>query len=377
MLDDTLREGLTFDDVTLVPAESDVLPVDAELRTRLGPGLSLALPIVSSAMDTVTESAMAIAVARMGGLGIVHRNLSVEAQAREVALVKSAPPLRERYPSVSLDARGRLLVAAAIGVGPDREARAEALLAAGCDALCIDTAHGHSRRVLDAVRATRAAYPDVVLIAGNVSTGEGCRALAEAGAHAIKIGQGPGSICTTRIVAGVGVPQVTAIADAARAAADFDVALIGDCGVRYSGDVVKALAAGAHAVMLGGLLAGTDESPGEIVRIGDRAFKAYRGMGSLGAMQGGAAGAERYSQDPRGAKFVPEGVEGCVPYKGPVDAVLFQLAGGLRAGMGYLGAPDLATLRARARFLRVTPAGLRESHAHDVTVTNEAPNYRR
>jgi IMP dehydrogenase len=376
MLEETLREGLTFDDVTLVPAESDVLPAEADLRVRIA-GLELWLPIISSAMDTVSEAPMATALARLGGLGVIHRNLTVEAQAREVERVKEAPIDRARYPTPAVDAHERLLVAAAIGVGADRLARAEALLRAGADALCIDTAHGHSRRVLDAVSDARARWPSVPILAGNVSTGEGCRALCEAGAHAVKVGQGPGSICTTRVVAGVGVPQVTAIAEGAAAAARFGVTVIGDGGVRYSGDLVKALAAGAHAVMLGGALAGTDESPGDIVRVSDRAFKTYRGMGSLGAMQGGAAGAERYSQDARAQKFVPEGVEGCVPYKGPVEGVVFQLAGGLRAGMGYLGCRTIEELRARARFMRVTPAGLRESHAHDVLVTNEAPNYRR
>jgi IMP dehydrogenase len=376
MLEETLREGLTFDDVTLVPAESDVLPAEADLRVRIA-GLELWLPMISSAMDTVTEAPMAAALARLGGLGVIHRNLTVEAQAREVERVKEAPIDRARHATPAVDAHERLLVAAAIGVGADRLARAEALLRAGADALCIDTAHGHSRRVLDAVSDARARWPSVPILAGNVSTGEGCRALCEAGAHAVKVGQGPGSICTTRVVAGVGVPQVTAIAEGAAAAARFGVTVIGDGGVRYSGDLVKALAAGAHAVMLGGALAGTDESPGDIVRVGDRAFKTYRGMGSLGAMQGGAAGAERYSQDARAQKFVPEGVEGCVPYKGPVEGVVFQLAGGLRAGMGYLGCRTIEELRARARFMRVTPAGLRESHAHDVLVTNEAPNYRR
>lgn len=377
MLEESLREGLTFDDVTLLPAESSVLPGEAELRTHLAPTVTLNVPVVSSAMDTVTEAPMAMALARLGGLGVIHRNLDPAAQAAAVRAVKGAEVSPEAYPLAARDARGRLLVAAALGVGPDRDARAEALVAAGCDVLCIDTAHGHSARVVEAVRAIRARYPQVALFAGNVSTADGCAALCDAGAHAVKVGQGPGSICTTRIVAGIGVPQVTAIADCARVAEPYGAAILGDGGIRYSGDIVKAIAAGAHAVMLGSLFAGTDESPGVVLEEDGRAFKGYRGMGSLGAMHGGAAGAERYGQDAKAQKFVPEGVEGRVGYKGTVAEVLFQLLGGLRAGMGYLGCATIPEVRARARFMRVSTAGLRESHAHDILLTAEAPNYRR
>jgi IMP dehydrogenase len=282
----------------------------------------------------------------------------------------------ERHPEAALDSLGRLLVGAAIGVGADREARIEALRRAGCDVVCIDTAHGHSSRVLEAVRDTKRAFPELPLVAGNVSTAEGCEALCQAGADAVKVGQGPGSICTTRIVSGVGVPQLTAIADCARVAALHGVPIIADGGIRYSGDLVKALAAGADTVMIGGLLAGTEEAPGEVVLYQGRPYKAYRGMGSLGAMMRGSA--ERYSQDGIATeKYVPEGVEGRVPVKGTVAEVLLQLCGGLRSGLGYLGCGTLPELRARARFMRVSPAGLRESHPHDLALIDSAPNYRR
>jgi IMP dehydrogenase len=280
---------------------------------------------------------------------------------------------QRQYPSAVKDALGRLLVGAAIGVGVDREARIEALLKAGCDVLCIDTAHGHSTRVPDAVRDTKRNFPAVPLVAGNVSTGEGYEALCRAGADAVKVGQGPGSICTTRVVAGVGIPQVTAIADCARAFERHGVPIIADGGIKYSGDIVKAIAAGAHTVMIGSLLAGTEESPGEVILYQGRAYKTYRGMGSLGAMRDG--GAERYGQQDA-QKYVPEGIEGRVAFKGPLAETLFQLAGGLRSGMGYLGCRTLEELRRGARFMRVSPAGLRESHVHDVIITKEAPNYR-
>jgi IMP dehydrogenase len=434
-------------------------------------------------MDTVTEAQMAIAIAQLGGIGVIHRNLPIDRQAAEVARVKrfesvvindpitvrsdtlleevlslaerhgiacfpvvdqgkltgivthrdlwsednpkrairelmstklvTAKPgisaeeakrimhahrkeklplvnergefaglitikdveKRKRYPDAAIDSRGRLLAAAALGVGPDREGRARALVDAGVDVLVIDTAHGHTGSVIAAVRATKKAFPNVQLIAGNVGTSEGTQALIDAGVDAVKVGIGPGSICTTRIVAGVGVPQLTAIDNAARVAMKSGVPVIADGGIKYSGDVVKALAAGASVVMIGGLFAGVDESPGEVVLYQGRAFKQYRGMGSLGAMQEGSA--DRYAQDAQrdAGKLVPEGIEGRVPSRGPLEETVRQLMGGLRSGMGYVGAADLAELRDKSSFVRITPAGLRESHVHDVIITKEAPNY--
>ncbi len=365
MLPDHIPTALTYDDVLLVPAYSDVLPAQVSLRTRLSRRVTLDAPLLAAAMDTVCEAPMAIAMARAGGLGVLHKNLSPAEQAQAVRQVKEA-----RSPHGA-----RLLAAAAVGVGGDADERAQALVAAGVDVLVIDTAHGHSRGVLDAVRKLRRRYPDVDLVAGNIATGEAAAALIEAGADALKVGIGPGSICTTRVVAGVGVPQVTAIASAVAVAQEHDVPVIADGGVRSSGDIVKALAAGAHTVMLGGALAGTDEAPGELVRDGARAYKTYRGMGSLTAMERGSK--DRYFQGDvaNARKLVPEGIEGRVPAKGPVADVLHQLLGGLRAGMGYVGAPDIEALRHTDRFIRVTGAGLHESHPHDVAITHRAPNY--
>jgi IMP dehydrogenase len=477
------REGLTFDDVLLVPRHSRVLPADVDTRTRLTRDLSLRIPLVSSAMDTVTEADTAIAMARAGGLGFIHKNMPVEAQAHEVLRVKKAEsgmvldpvtvhpdqPLSEAvalmrlheisglpvvndgiavgiltqrdvrfienqhrpvrtvmttklvtapegidlekskallhenriekllvvgddgrlkglitikdiekaaaHPDASKDAVGRLLVGAAVGVGGDRDARVEALLAAGADVIAVDTAHGHSQGVLESVAELRRSFPGVRLVAGNVATAEATRALIDAGADCVKVGIGPGSICTTRVVAGVGVPQVTAILDCAAAAAERDVPIIADGGIKFSGDVVKAIAAGADVVMVGSLFAGTGEAPGEVVLYQGRSYKVYRGMGSLGAMRKGSG--DRYFQARTEAgKLVPEGIEGRVPYRGPLADTLFQLVGGLRAGMGYTGCPDIRTLRTETEFVRITAAGLRESHVHDVVVTEEAPNYR-
>ncbi len=476
--------ALTFDDVLLAPGYSEVLPKDAALKTTLADGLVLPLPLLSSAMDTVTESRMAIAMARAGGLGIIHKNLDIDEQAAEVRRVKrsesrviespvtvapdeplqTARALMEQHgisglpvvdgeqlvgiitrrdlrwvtddggpvsgrmstrlvtapagvsledakrllgesrveklllvhgdgrlaglltvrdldkvkdhPNAAKDDQGRLLVGAAIGVGDRERERAVALLAAGVDLLVVDTAHGHSRGVLDMVRSLRASYPSARLAGGNVATAEATRALFDAGADCVKVGIGPGSICTTRIVAGVGVPQLSAILDCARVATECGRSIIADGGVKFSGDVVKALAAGAHAVMIGSLFAGTDEAPGEVILYQGRSYKVYRGMGSLGAMQKGSR--DRYFQDATDErKLVPEGIEGRVPHKGPVGDSLYQLAGGLRAGMGYVGAATLAELQAKARFVRITNAGLAESHVHDVIVTREAPNYNR
>ena len=480
---DTFPEALTFDDVSLVPRHSEVLPHEVDTATTLGRGVVLKVPMLSAAMDTVTEAETAIAMAQAGGLGVIHKNMTPDAQAQMVKRVKkyeagvvrdpfTLPPnapvgeafaLMERhgvsgfpvvegdrlvgivtsrdlriagdksapvstlmtrdlvtaaegvsredslrllhehrieklllvdgdgrlrglitmkdlqnvddYPSAARDGDGRLLTAAAVGPGRDLEPRAEALTSAGVDVVVVDTAHGHSKGVLDAVRWLRKTWPDLVVVAGNIASAEAARDLAEAGADCVKVGIGPGSICTTRVVAGVGVPQVSAVMEVSAAARKLGVTTIADGGIKYSGDVVKALAAGADMVMVGSLLAGTHEAPGEVVLFQGRSFKVYRGMGSLGAMEQGSR--DRYGQaDVKDAgKLVPEGIEGRVPYRGPLAATIYQLAGGLRSGMGYLGARTLKDLRERARFVRVTAAGLRESHVHDVIITKEAPNY--
>ncbi len=484
MIEEHPRLALTFDDVLLQPGYSDFLPADADVRTRLTRELSLNIPIVSAAMDTVTEWRTAVTMAREGGLGVLHKNLTPEEQAREVLKVKRAEsgmvldpvtiePTRslrdafeimrrhdisglpvvdqgklvgiltsrdvrfeknvlqpveqlmtrklvtvplgvsqerarellhahriekllvtgdkgelvglitirdllqaEKYPHAIKDDKGRLRVAAALGVGKDRFERAAALVAAGVDVLVIDTAHGHSKGVIDAVRETKREHPYTQVIAGNIATAEATLALIEAGADGVKVGIGPGSICTTRIVAGVGVPQVSAIADCARAAQKHDVPVIADGGIKFSGDMVKAIAAGAEVVMIGSLFAGTDETPGQVVLYQGRSYKQYRGMGSLGAMRKGSK--DRYAQaDVEDAgKLVPEGIEGRVPHRGSLSSVVYQLVGGLRAGMGYTGSKTISDLRTKAKFVRQTAQGLKESHVHDVVVTEEAPNYR-
>jgi IMP dehydrogenase len=366
--------ALTFDDVLLAPAWSETLPHEAVLTARLTRRLSLPMPLLSAAMDTVTGTPMAIAMAQAGGLGVLHKNQSTAEQGDAVRAVKSATPLPDATPAC--DAEGRLLAAAAIGPGAAGLERAAALVAAGLDVLVIDTAHGHSRNVLTTVADARKRWPELQIIAGNVATAEAVRALCEAGADAVKVGIGPGSICTTRIVAGVGVPQLSAVLACADEGRRHDVPIIADGGIRFSGDLVKALAAGADTVMLGSLLAGTDEAPGEVVEVGDRRFKSYRGMGSLGAMAQGSK--DRYFQDQTKdpGKLVPEGVEARVAAKGPVAAQLHQLIGGVRAGMGYTGARTLADLQ-RALFVRITAAGLSESHVHDVAMAGDTPNYRK
>ena len=480
-----LGEGLTFDDVLLVPAGTEILPRDARVTSRLTRKISLSIPLVSAAMDTVTESRTAIAMAQEGGLGFIHKNLPVEAQAAQVARVKkfesgmvsdpltvgpdetlaealavmkkagiSGLPVSDNQrlvgiltnrdlrfeenlgrkvrevmtheelitaePGVSLeearrilhahriekllvvddkghlhglitvkdiekttlfpdacrDERGRLRVGAAVGVGADWQARAEALVDAGVDVICVDTAHGHSRGVLDTVNALKKAYPGLEIVGGNVGTADGAQALIDAGVDGVKVGMGVGSICTTRIISGVGMPQVTAVDDASKACQAAGVPLIADGGIRYSGDVVKCLAFGADTIMIGSLFAGTEESPGETILYQGRTYKMYRGMGSLGAMQAGSR--DRYFQDGEEdtIKLVPEGIEGRVPYKGTLSSNIHQLVGGIRAGMGYLGVPDLVALRRDARYLRISEAGHRESHVHDVVVAKEAPNYR-
>lgn len=484
-----LGKALTFDDVLLVPAYSQVLPRDTSLSTRLSRNIQLNLPLVSAAMDTVTEARLAIAIAQEGGIGIVHKNLTPKQQAAEVARVKryesgllkdpitispGVPvrnvielsrqhgisgfpvvdegrvvgivtnrdlrfetrldaPVREimtprerlitvregasldegkalmhkhklervlvvndafelrglmtvkdinkqtNFPNAARDASGKLRVGAAVGVGEGTEERAELLAKAGVDVLVVDTAHGHSAGVIERVRWVKKNYPNVDVIGGNIATGAAALALAEAGADGVKVGIGPGSICTTRIVAGVGVPQITAIDNVAKALAGSGVPLIADGGIRYSGDIAKAIAAGANAVMMGGMFAGTEEAPGEIVLFQGRSYKSYRGMGSIGAMQQGSA--DRYFQDNTGAnpnadKLVPEGIEGRVPYKGSMVSIVFQMAGGLRAAMGYCGCATVDEMRAKAEFVEITSAGIRESHVHDVQITKEAPNYR-
>ncbi|OJH41821.1 IMP dehydrogenase [Cystobacter ferrugineus] len=483
MLTPDVPLALTFDDVLLLPAESEVLPRDADLSTRLTRNLRLNIPLLSAAMDTVTEARTAIAMAQEGAIGVIHKNMTPEQQALEVSKVKKfesgmvvdpitvepqaplarAIELMRQYnisgipvvqgrklvgivtsrdvrfvtdlgqkvetvmtrklvtgregisqpdaqkllhehriekllivdeqfelrglitikdiekrrtrPNAAKDSKGRLLCAAAVGASADREARVDALVKAGVDVIVIDTAHGHSRGVLEAVRDTRKNFRGFELIAGNVATAAGTRALIEAGVDAVKVGIGPGSICTTRVVAGVGVPQLTAVDECSREADKHGVPIISDGGIKYSGDIVKALAAGASTVMIGSLFAGTDEAPGEVILYQGRSYKSYRGMGSLSAMKQGAK--DRYFQsDVEAVKLVPEGIEGRVPYKGSLGMNIHQMLGGLRSGMGYVGCATIDELRAKARFVRITSAGLKESHVHDVIITEEAPNYR-
>lgn len=479
------REGLTFDDMLLVPGYSEVLPSEVRVNSRLTPQISLNIPICSSAMDTVTEGRLGIALAREGGLGIVHKNMSVEEQVAEIDKVKrsesgvivdpfylhpddrvsDAVELMEHYhisgvpivdgkmklvgiitnrdlrfvteymqpisnvmtkenlitapegtklegateilrkhkveklpivnadgvlkglvtikdirkakdfPNSCKDEHGRLRVGAALGVGEEAISAADLFIDAGVDVLVVDTAHGHSRSVIETVRELRKRYPDVPLIAGNIATGEAAEALLDAGADGVKVGVGPGSICTTRVIAGIGVPQLTAVMAASAVARSRGKTVVADGGIRYSGDVVKALAAGADSVMVGSLFAGTDESPGEVVIYRGRSFKSYRGMGSLGAMKEGKSRERYFQQDRPDDKLVPEGIEGLVPYKGPLGGVVQQLVGGLRSGMGYVGAADIDELQAKGRFVKITAAGVKESHPHDVVITKEAPNY--
>ncbi|MGM0522237.1 MAG: IMP dehydrogenase [Pseudomonadota bacterium] len=482
------QEALTFDDVLLIPGFSDILPKDVSLKTRLTRDLSLNIPLVSAAMDTVTEARLAIAMAQEGGIGIIHKNMSIAQQAAEVRKVKkhesvivndpvtvspkakledllamarengfsgfpvvegetlvgivterdmrfqpnhgdsvsdimtprerlvtvpegtdleeSKARMREHriekmlivddefhlrglvtfqdiekartYPMAAKDSDGRLLVGAAVGTGPETPDRIAALAEAGVDAVIVDTAHGHSQGVIDRVRWIKANFPKIQVIGGNIATGEAARSLAEAGADGVKVGIGPGSICTTRVVAGVGVPQITAVSNVAAALEAYDIPLIADGGVRFSGDLAKAIAAGASAVMVGGLLAGTEEAPGEVELYQGRTYKAYRGMGSMGAMSQNQGSADRYFQDKSAGaeKLVPEGIEGRVPYKGMMGAIVHQLMGGLRASMGYTGCRDVQEMRTKPEFVKITGAGFNESHVHDVQITKEAPNYR-
>ena len=362
-----LMLGLTYDDVLLLPDASEVVPSEVITRTRLTRNIEIDIPIASSAMDTVTESKMAIAMAAAGGIGIIHRNLSIEDQVKEVKNV------------LAVNKRG--LVGAAVGVGDDGFARAKALIEAGVNVVVVDTAHGHHRAVLEAIERIRKEFKDIDIIGGNVATRAGAQALINAGADAVKVGVGPGSICTTRVVAGVGVPQITAIMEAHKATVKAGIPLIADGGLQYSGDIPKAIVAGADCVMLGSLLAGCDESPSELVEIDGVKFKVYRGMGSLGAMQSRGEqksySKDRYMQDDvlSEDKLVPEGIEGKIKYRGPVTSVIHQLVGGLRSGMGYAGAPDIETLRREGQLIQITAAGLQESHPHDVFDVADAPNY--
>jgi len=484
MLEDNVKLGLTFDDVLLLPAKSKVLPAGVDVSTRFTKNIKINIPLVSAAMDTVTEAKLAIAIAREGGIGIIHRAMSIEAQAAEVDKVKKSesgmildpitlPPeerifkalsimerykisgvpitkgrrlvgiltnrdlrfetdmqkrisevmtkkglitapegtsleeaqkilhehrieklpivdedfnlvglitikdieKRKKYPNACKDEVGRLRVGAALGVGKEAIERAEALSQAGVDVLVVDTAHGHSKAVIDTVKELCKKFKEIDIVAGNVATAEATKELIAAGASAVKVGVGPGSICTTRIIAGAGVPQLTAIKECSKVADRDGIPIIADGGIKYSGDITKAIAAGASSVMIGGLFAGTDESPGEVVLFQGRSYKVYRGMGSLGAMESGAR--DRYFQEGvESRKLVPEGVEGRVPYKGPLATSVHQLVGGLKSGMGYCGCSSIEELRKKARFIRITPAGLRESHVHDVIITKEAPNYR-
>lgn len=371
------KKGLTFDDVLLIPAESHVLPNEVDLSTQLADNIKLNIPLISAGMDTVTEGAMAIAMALQGGLGVVHKNMSIQAQASEVANVKSVV-VPGNATKAAVDDQNRLLCAAAVGVTSDTFERAEALLEAGADAIVIDTAHGHSAGVLRKIKEFREHFPKQTLIAGNVATGDATRALFDAGVDVVKVGIGPGSICTTRIVAGVGVPQITAIYDSATAAREYGKPIIADGGIKYSGDVVKALAAGGNAVMLGSMLSGTTEAPGDIFEDNGKKYKRYRGMGSVGAMAQAHGSSDRYFQGGvnEANKLVPEGVEARVEYKGDVSDVVFQIDGGLRSGMGYCGAANIPELIEKAQFVQITNAGLRESHPHDVQMTKAAPNYK-
>src|SRR6266403_1302376 len=422
-----LEEALTFDDVLLVPAYSEILPREVDLSTRVTRRIRLNVPLMSAAMDTVTEARLAITIAQEGGVGIIHKSMTIEAQAREVDRVKKfesgvikdpitvSPAMTIRqvlallhkhriekllvvngdhelvgmitvkdfqkaneFPRACKDDGGRLRVGAAVGTTPDTLDRVAALTEAGVDLVVVDTAHGHSRGVLDTVKRIKAKWADSQVIAGNIATAEAAQALVDAGADAVKVGIGPGSICTTRIVAGVGVPQISAVAAVAQALHDADVPVISDGGIRFSGDIAKAIAAGAHAVMIGGLFAGTEESPGEVELYQGASYKSYRGMGSLGAMGERHGSADRYFQDAATEleKLVPEGVVGRVPYKGSVVTILRQLSGGLRAAMGYTGSRNITDMRTRPVFVRITTAGIRESHVHDVSITKEAPNYR-
>ncbi len=369
-----IKEAYTFDDVLLVPGYSEVLPHQVDLKTKLTKNISLNIPLISAAMDTVTESAMATAMALEGGLGIIHKNLDIESQAGAVKKVKNHKVDLEQYPNAVFGKDGKLLTGAAIGVSADLKDRVTALYKAGVDVITLDSAHGHSKGIIDALKKVKKMFPVLDVIAGNIVTAQAAQDLVDAGADAVKIGVGPGAICTTRVVAGVGVPQLTAVNDVFEQLKNSDAGIIADGGVKFSGDIAKAIAVGAHSVMLGRLLAGTDEAPGDIVWRDGKKFKSYVGMGSMAAMQRGSK--DRYfQQDKSDKKLVPEGIEAIVDYKGSVHKIIYQLLGGLRAGMGYCGTKNIEALRHDARLVKISSAGLTESHPHDVLIAKNAPNY--
>jgi IMP dehydrogenase len=374
-MDKIIGEALTFDDVLIVPCYSEVTPDMVDISSFLTPSIPINVPLVSSPMDTVTEASMAIAMARNGGVGVIHKNMPIESQKGEIEKVKQwqIKDKGDKYPRACKDDGGALIVGGAVGVGTDCLPRVEALLAAGADFIVVDSAHGHSANVIRSIGEIKAAWPNCQLIAGNVVSFEGARAILEAGADTVKVGIGAGSICTTRIIAGVGVPQITAIAEVVKVATKMDRCVIADGGIKYSGDIVKAIAVGANCVMGGNLFAGCEEAPGEKISSDGHHYKIYRGMGSEEAMKSGSA--DRYSQN-SSKKFVPEGVIGRVQYKGYVDDIVYQLVGGLRSGMGYVGAATLEDLRKNAKFVKINAAGLRESHIYDITMVKEPPNYK-
>ncbi|WP_417935117.1 IMP dehydrogenase [Erysipelothrix rhusiopathiae] len=369
-----IKEAYTFDDLLLVPAKSEVVPAQVKLQTRLTDKITLNIPIVSPAMDTVTEDAMAIMLAKLGGMGFVHKNMPVEAQAAMIKAVKETE-VESSFEDANIDPQGRLRVGAAVGVGESSLERVRALVEAGVDIVAVDSAHGHSQGVIDTVRMIRAEFPELDIVGGNIVTAQGATDLIYAGANVIKVGVGPGSICTTRVVAGVGVPQLTAVNDVYSVARQYGVGVIADGGIKLSGDIAKALAAGGSCVMLGGLLAGTEETPGEVMEVFGKKVKGYVGMGSLSAMQRGSS--DRYFQGGVSElkKLVPEGIEATVPFKGSIRDVIYQMLGGLRSGMGYCGCGTIEEMHQKAQFVKITGAGLRESHPHDVDNVKEAPNY--
>ncbi|MCF0113249.1 MAG: IMP dehydrogenase [Bacilli bacterium] len=370
-----VAEGLTFDDVLLIPRYSEITPDMAVLKTRLTKHIDINTPLMSAAMDTVTEHQMAIQMALHGGVGVVHKNMKIEDQAEEIAKVKAILIDDAQYPLANKDKQGRLLVGASIGITADKEIRVKAVLDAGADFLVLDSAHGHSKNVVSALKSLKAAFPQAEIIAGNVATYEGAKCLMEAGADAVKVGMGPGSICTTRVISGMGVPQITAVMEAEKAKQEYDCPIIADGGIQHSGDIVKAIAAGADTVMLGAIFGACEEAPGGIVVVGKKVLKSYRGMGSIGAMEKAHGSADRYFQTGH-QKLVPEGVEALVPCSGKVGDVIFTLLGGLRSGMGYEGCRDIPSLQKEAMFMKITSASLKESHPHDVTISREAPNYK-
>ncbi|ATG97275.1 IMP dehydrogenase [Mesoplasma lactucae] len=369
-----IADGITFDDVLLIPAKSDVLPNQVDLKTRLTKNINLNIPILSAAMDTVTASEMATEMAILGGAGVIHKNLTIEQQAEEVKKVKKIRVRKVDGQTASMDENNTLIVGAAVSTGADTLDRVHALVAAGVNFIVVDSAHGHSKGIMDTVAMIREAYPKLDIIAGNIATKEAAEDLVKAGANCVKVGIGPGSICTTRVVAGVGVPQISAIMDVYDYCNTHDIPFIADGGIKYSGDVVKALGAGANVVMLGSMLAGTAEAPGEEIELDGKIYKTYVGMGSLAAMNRGSS--DRYFQKGN-KKLVPEGIESIVEFKGPVSDVIFQIMGGLRSGMGYTGSHNIDELRTNAKFTRISGASLVESHPHDVRMFKQAPNYRR